>query len=119
MYACPPSPGWSHPSMPTLRTMSTPGVSVGTMSMECRWRGILRFGDDHGDQEGGPACVGGEPLLPVDDPVVAVALGPAGELLGVRTSLGLGHRVRGEDLPLQQDRGSAPCAPPCRSAPGS
>ena len=50
----------------------------------------------------GGAGVGGEELPPVDAPTRPVTLGPAGELLGVRTGLGLGHRVAGEDLTVEE-----------------
>ena len=60
------------------------------------------IGDGHHDQEGGGAGVGGEELPPVDHPLVAVAYGTGGELLGIRPGLGFGHGVTGEDLAVQQ-----------------
>ena len=58
----------------TSRTISTPGVSVGTMNIEARCDGAgVGVGDGHDDQEVGDRAVRGEPLVPVDHPVLAVA----------------------------------------------
>ena len=43
----------------------------------CWYGGLSGIGDRHHDQERGEAGVRGEPLLAVDDPLVAVELGPA------------------------------------------
>ena len=59
-------------------------------------------GDHHHDQERRVAEVGGEPLLAGDHPLVAVSHGPAREVVGIGSALGLGHRVGGRDLPGQQ-----------------
>ena len=69
-----------------------PGVSEGTMIMECRWYGGLSgsvmtmamMNDDH-------AAHGRKPFLAVDDPLVTVELGVAGELLRIGAGLRLGH----------------------------
>ena len=43
----------------------------------------------------------GEHLLAVDDPIVAVAGGATLEHVGIRTALGLGHRITGGDLAVE------------------
>ncbi len=85
--------------------MFTPGVSRGTMNIEHALVGRrVRVRHGHHDQEGGVAGVRGEPLLAVDHPLVAVPRGAAGEHLGVGAAVGLGHRVAGHDLVVEQRR---------------
>ena len=62
----------------------------------------LRVGHRHDDQEGGVAGVRREPLLAVDDPLIADQFGGAGEHLGVGAALGFGHGVAGADLVVEQ-----------------
>ena len=62
----------------------------------------LGIGDGHDDEEGRRPGVGREELPTAQDPIVAVAHGPAGELLGVRSRLWLGHRVAREHLALEE-----------------
>ena len=58
----------------TSRTIFTPGVSASTMNIDARWCGArVGIGHRHHDQEVGDRAVGGEPLVAVDHPVVAVA----------------------------------------------
>jgi hypothetical protein len=52
----------------------------------------------HDEEDVGDAPRAGEPLLAVDDPLVAVSLGVGPEQVRVRTTLRLGHRVRRPDL---------------------
>ena len=56
------------------------------------------IGDRQHDQERGEAGVGREPLLAVDHPLVAVALGAGRELRRVRPAGRLGHRERRHHL---------------------
>jgi hypothetical protein len=65
----------------------------------------VRVGDRHDDRHLGADRARGEPLVPVDHPLVALALGPGGEVGRVRAgALGLGHREAGADLALEQGR---------------
>ena len=91
------------PISPMLRTISTPGVSVGTRNIDIPWYALtsgsvtaMTMRND------GRPGVGREELPPVDDPFVAVAPGPGRELRRVGATLGLGHRVRREDLTVEQ-----------------
>ncbi len=59
-------------------------------------------GHHHHDEEAGRLGVRREELPAVDHPLVAVAHGPRGEQGGVGAGLGLGHRVAGEDLAVEQ-----------------
>ena len=62
----------------------------------------LGVGDGHHEEEAGVAGVGGEPLLAVDDPFVAVADGRGAEERRVGAGVGLGHRVAGRDRPVEE-----------------
>ena len=86
--------------------ISTPGVSIGTRI--CDWRlcggpsGFVSSIDDH-DLAARVAGAGDVVLLAVDQPLVAVEHGRAGDVLGVRRRhVGLGHRVGGADLAGEQ-----------------
>ena len=58
--------------------------------------------DRHRDQELGQVGVGGEVLLAVDHPGVAVAHGPAAELPRVGAALWLGHGEAGDDVAVEE-----------------
>ena len=58
--------------------------------------------DDHGDEEAGVAGVGGEPLVAVDHPLVAVLHGGGLEERGVGAGVRLGHGVARADLAVEQ-----------------
>ncbi len=60
------------------------------------------IGHRHHDEERRRPGVGREELPSLDDPLVAVASGPGLEAGGVGPALGLGHRVRREDLAVEQ-----------------
>lgn len=62
----------------------------------------VRVGDDHGDDEGSVRIVGGEPLLTVDHPLVAVAHRPAGEAAGVGAAGRFGHGEGGHDPSVEE-----------------
>ena len=66
-----------------------PGVPCSTMNIP-----LLT----HHDEDVGDLAVAAEPLLAVDDPLVAVALGGGLEQRRVGTALRLGHRERRPDL---------------------
>ena len=106
--ACPPgSPVlWSgSPMVGTSRRMFTPGVFVGTRIIEND-----RYGDGvgvevrlaHDDQEVADRRVRAEPLVPVDDPLVAVEHGLRGEQRGVGAGARLGHREAAAQLAVEQ-----------------
>ena len=60
-------------------------------------------GDHHHDQDRGHHAVAGEPLVPIDDPLVTVQHGGRRHVHGVGARvLGLGHREGGEDLLVEQ-----------------
>ena len=59
-------------------------------------------GHRHDDEERGRLGVGGEELPPVDDPLVAVLDRPGLEQRRVGAGVGLGHRVAGEALAVEQ-----------------
>src|SRR5215204_3440690 len=64
--------------------------------------GDVRIRDGHHDRELGVPQVRREPLLAVDYPLVAVALGTASELLRVGPRLRFGHRVTGRDAAVEE-----------------
>ena len=78
-------------------------------------------GHGHHDQEVGDRAVRREPLVPVEDPAVAVAHGARPQLRRVGAGcLGLGHRERRlAARPRAAGRASAPSARACRRARGS
>ena len=88
----------------TSRRISTPGVSVGTMNMDARCGGArVGVGDGHDDQEVGDRGVGGEPLAPVDHPLVAIAHGARAQLRGIGAGrVGLGHAERAAQVAGEQ-----------------
>ncbi len=63
---------------------------------------VVGVGHRHDDEERGETGVGGEPLLAVDDPLVAVGHRLRGEHFGVGAALRLGHREARHDLVIQQ-----------------
>jgi hypothetical protein len=66
-------------------------------------RARVGVGDRHDDEEVGDRGVRGEPLVAVEDPAVAVALGARAQLGRVRArALGLGHREGGLQVAGQQ-----------------
>ena len=56
----------------------------------------------HDEEDVGDPTAGAEPLLAVDDPLVAVAHRMGPEQVRVRAALRLGHRVRRKDLLVQE-----------------
>jgi hypothetical protein len=64
-------------------------------------------GGGHDEQQVGHTAGAGEPLLAVDDPLVAVLHGVGDEQVGIGAALGLGHRVGGEDV-LVHERDQPP-----------
>ena len=89
--------------MPTLRTISTPGVSLSTMNIDIRrWRSSSGSVTASTTRNAGEVGVRREPLLAVDHPLVAVALGAGHEPGRVGTTARLGHRVRRHDLLCEQ-----------------
>ena len=65
-------------------------------------RADIGVGHGHHDQERRRLGVGGEELPAVDDPLVAVLDGARLEQRGVGARVGLGHRVAGEQLAVEQ-----------------
>ena len=63
---------------------------------------LVGVGDGQHDEERGEVGVRREPLLAVDDPLVAVGHGAGHELRRVGAALWLGHRVRRHDVVAQQ-----------------
>jgi hypothetical protein len=68
----------------------------------------IRIGHHHDDEECRIARIGGEVLLPVDDPVVAVLHCKGAEQARVGAAVGFGHREGREDLPIEQGLQVAP-----------
>ena len=67
------------------------------------WYGAhVGVGDRHDDEERRGLGVRREELPAVDDPLVAVLHGPGLEQRRVGAGVGLGHRVAGEDLAVEQ-----------------
>ena len=59
-------------------------------------------GHDHRDRDAAPIGARGEPLVAVDDPLVAVELGASGAGRVRARRLGLGHREAAADVPFEQ-----------------
>ena len=62
----------------------------------------LWIGQCHHDEESRIARIGCVPLLALDDPLVAFAIGFAGELFGIRSGLWLGHRERRNNFTIKE-----------------
>ena len=85
------------PSLPLISRASKPGASVGTRNaVTPRGPGPAGAGEDQRDL--GPGAVGDEHLLAGQQPVVAVPVGPGGEVAGVRAGAGLGQPEAGQRL---------------------
>ena len=102
--ACP-SGGRASSIVPMLRSTFTPGVLRGTTIIDMPLvRVDVRVRHGHDDEDVGGGAVGREPLVPVDDVLVADALGARGDHGRVGAGAGFGHREGGPDLSVQQRR---------------